>query len=475
MNSNSNRSASPPLLHTSQSLTPDADVIEWLTSTKKQHELLPWFESLCRQMVQPLPALMDLLNNAGERGIELNLLRSELQAELGLTNTVKTWTLSKYLQQWPEHIKIYDNYIFALHDPPPPPPPSISRGATPPASEQPMHSFLLMLSELQQTSTDPEHWVNGGTLASAFYRVYKMAQGRNPCLAPLANAKARLQAAREMALKEGYVIASATFLRLTDRGQEEVERLAPSAGSSSNGAAIPQEQQQEQSTSFQFPPPPPPPPNPTATLDALLQQQQRQLEEQQQHSTLLDLIRNNAVASPSGESEAARREAIEEAAVREAEQMAAAAARAVLDPPEPAPPPPPLKQPVAVMPAAAGKGGVTGRGRGGRGGRGGAGRGVLLEQPPTPAVVVAPTPVVPPTPAAASPVRPPPAANDDNECIVCSDADRTHALIPCGHLCLCTACADNFLASRAAREAAGDCLRCPVCRAPCDTAMRVFT
>ena len=138
MNSNSNRSASPPLLHTSQSLTPHADVIEWLTSTKKQHELLPWFESLCRQMVQPLPALMDLLNNAGERGIELNLLRSELQAELGLTNTVKTWTLSKYLQQWPEHIKIYDNYIFALHDPPPPPPPPISRGATPPF-EQPMH------------------------------------------------------------------------------------------------------------------------------------------------------------------------------------------------------------------------------------------------------------------------------------------------------------------------------------------------
>ena len=69
---------------------------------------------------------------------------------------------------------------------------------------------------------------------------------------------------------------------------------------------------------------------------------------------------------------------------------------------------------------AAGKGGVTGRGRGGRGGRGGAGRGVLLEQPPTPAVVVAPTPivaptpVVPPTPAAVSPVRPPPANDDDD-------------------------------------------------------------
>ena len=37
-------------------------------------------------------------------------------------------------------------------------------------------------------------------------------------------------------------------------------------------------------------------------------------------------------------------------------------------------------------------------------------------------------------------------AEDTGEpgCVVCMDADRTHAFIPCGHLCVCKGCVDHF-------------------------------
>lgn len=43
------------------------------------------------------------------------------------------------------------------------------------------------------------------------------------------------------------------------------------------------------------------------------------------------------------------------------------------------------------------------------------------------------------------------------ECVVCLDAPRTVALLPCGHLALCAGCAKKEEARR----------RCPVCRKKC--------
>ena len=45
---------------------------------------------------------------------------------------------------------------------------------------------------------------------------------------------------------------------------------------------------------------------------------------------------------------------------------------------------------------------------------------------------------------------------DDGSCIICLDADRTAALVPCGHALLCGPCADKVLRSAAPA--------CPVCR-----------
>ena len=33
------------------------------------------------------------------------------------------------------------------------------------------------------------------------------------------------------------------------------------------------------------------------------------------------------------------------------------------------------------------------------------------------------------------------------ECIVCMDAENTHSFVPCGHKCVCEACADNVMAT----------------------------
>lgn len=46
-------------------------------------------------------------------------------------------------------------------------------------------------------------------------------------------------------------------------------------------------------------------------------------------------------------------------------------------------------------------------------------------------------------------------------CVVCLDAAPTHALVPCGHRCLCAGCARQLDA-------------CPLCRKPCTSAIRIF-
>ena len=108
------------------------------------------------------------------------------------------------------------------------------------------------------------------------------------------------------------------------------------------------------------------------------------------------------------------------------------------------------------------KGGRGGRGRGGRG----RGTGMVVQ----PASSVDATAVAPQQPAASP-------ESSETSCVVCCDQERTHALIPCGHLCLCSACTEMLLASAARATSRGQTgtLRCPVCRTSCETAMRVFT
>jgi hypothetical protein len=51
---------------------------------------------------------------------------------------------------------------------------------------------------------------------------------------------------------------------------------------------------------------------------------------------------------------------------------------------------------------------------------------------------------------------------DDGSCAVCMDAERTTALVPCGHVLLCSSCAARVLATAAPA--------CPVCRVPATAA-----
>jgi hypothetical protein len=66
--------------------------------------------------------------------------------------------------------------------------------------------------------------------------------------------------------------------------------------------------------------------------------------------------------------------------------------------------------------------------------------------------------------AGARPSSPPPSVAGDSSCIVCLSMHRTHAVIPCGHRCLCTGCADLVAIERA----------CPICRSHADGLLRVY-
>ena len=53
------------------------------------------------------------------------------------------------------------------------------------------------------------------------------------------------------------------------------------------------------------------------------------------------------------------------------------------------------------------------------------------------------------------------------ECVVCMEEHRTTAMVPCGHRCVCDACAASCFA-------AGQSRLCPMCRAPVVSTMRVY-
>jgi hypothetical protein len=62
-----------------------------------------------------------------------------------------------------------------------------------------------------------------------------------------------------------------------------------------------------------------------------------------------------------------------------------------------------------------------------------------------------------------------PAPHPDSEetmCVVCFDAPKDHAIVPCGHMCVCARCAEQLTKTRTPT--------CPVCREPIIQTMKVF-
>jgi hypothetical protein len=55
---------------------------------------------------------------------------------------------------------------------------------------------------------------------------------------------------------------------------------------------------------------------------------------------------------------------------------------------------------------------------------------------------------------------------EETQCVVCFDAPKDHIIVPCGHQCVCGACAEQLTKTRTPL--------CPVCREPIQQTMKVF-
>jgi len=64
-----------------------------------------------------------------------------------------------------------------------------------------------------------------------------------------------------------------------------------------------------------------------------------------------------------------------------------------------------------------------------------------------------------------------PSGEDDNLCVVCLQAPRVCALLPCGHRCLCHGCASNFSEPAKGSPAAHGC---PMCRGEVAAVQRIY-
>ena len=51
----------------------------------------------------------------------------------------------------------------------------------------------------------------------------------------------------------------------------------------------------------------------------------------------------------------------------------------------------------------------------------------------------------------------------DSFCVVCLDSEATHAMVPCGHLCVCSDCGDPTRL-----------YNCPMCRGRIERIMKIF-
>jgi hypothetical protein len=53
-----------------------------------------------------------------------------------------------------------------------------------------------------------------------------------------------------------------------------------------------------------------------------------------------------------------------------------------------------------------------------------------------------------------------------SECCVCLDEAKSHAFVPCGHLCVCAGCAESIMSSLKKE--------CPSCRGPAAQVVKIF-
>jgi len=58
-------------------------------------------------------------------------------------------------------------------------------------------------------------------------------------------------------------------------------------------------------------------------------------------------------------------------------------------------------------------------------------------------------------------------------CVLCLDADPALACVPCGHVCLCGPCARDFEDQFESHQA-DERRKCPICRNPVQSTMRVY-
>ena len=56
--------------------------------------------------------------------------------------------------------------------------------------------------------------------------------------------------------------------------------------------------------------------------------------------------------------------------------------------------------------------------------------------------------------------------DEETQCVVCFDAPKDHAIVPCGHQCVCAGCAELLTNTRTPT--------CPVCRDPIQQTVKVF-
>ena len=66
---------------------------------------------------------------------------------------------------------------------------------------------------------------------------------------------------------------------------------------------------------------------------------------------------------------------------------------------------------------------------------------------------------------------PSPSRQPARECVVCLTKPATHVFVPCGHMCVCRRCGDMVMI----QDARIGSHRCPLCREPASTHVRVYT
>jgi len=71
------------------------------------------------------------------------------------------------------------------------------------------------------------------------------------------------------------------------------------------------------------------------------------------------------------------------------------------------------------------------------------------------------------------PKKPSVMKTDDEEkaCSICQENEKTHACIPCGHMCLCALCAEDLSKKGVKGQLK---TRCPICRVEANNFSRIY-